>query len=101
MEELATMEIVLVNANLRWNTVRNALEEAGGALYMKGRAEVTDHLKILRTWASFAEDRDINFFTSKHFANMADWIDDAIVLLREQAEEIRQLKHALTEKEQR
>ena len=66
---------------------------------MKGVGEVTNHLKILRTWASFAKTRDINFFTSRHFADMADWIDDTIILLREQTEELRQLRFALKEME--
>ena len=62
---------------------------------MSTREKVISHLQILRTWASFAETRDIIFFTSKHFSDMAIWIDDTIAILKEQEEKIRQLRLAL------
>lgn len=42
------------------------------------------HLQIIHTWAEFARERDINFFTAKHLEDIAQWADDAIALLKEQ-----------------
>ena len=47
------------------------------------RESVTTHLMIIRTWASFARERDLQFFTAKHLEDIAQWADDAIALLKE------------------
>lgn len=59
------------------------------------RETVITHLQIIRTWAAFAREHDLNFFTAKHFENVAAWTDDALDLMKEQEEKIRQLRLAL------
>ena len=51
---------------------------------MTDRESVITHLQIISTWASFARERDLQFFTAKHLEDIAQWSDDAIVLLKEQ-----------------
>ena len=48
------------------------------------RETVITHLQIIHTWASFARERDLQFFTAKHLEDIAQWADDAITLLEEQ-----------------
>ena len=48
------------------------------------RESVITHLQIIHTWAEFARERDLQFFTPKHLENIAEWADDAIALLKEQ-----------------
>ena len=48
------------------------------------RDDVISHLKIMHTWASFARERDLQFFTPKHLENITQWVDDALKLLKEQ-----------------
>lgn len=45
---------------------------------------VTTHLQIIHTWAEFARERDLQFFTAKHLEDIAQWADDALNLLKEQ-----------------
>ena len=51
---------------------------------MPDRETVVTHLQIIRTWASFARERDLQFFTVKHLEDIAQWADDALELLKEQ-----------------
>lgn len=44
---------------------------------------VKTHLQIIHTWAKFARERDLQFFTPKHLEDIAEWTDDAINLLKE------------------
>ena len=55
------------------------------------RETVVTHLQIIHTWASFARERDLQFFTAKHLEDIAQWTDDAIFLLKEQAKQYRKL----------
>jgi rRNA maturation endonuclease Nob1 len=48
------------------------------------RETVITHLQIIHTWASFARERDLQFFTAKHLEDIAQWTDDALELLKEQ-----------------
>ena len=45
---------------------------------------VITHLQIIKTWAEFARERDLQFFTAKHLKDIAQWADDALALLKEQ-----------------
>ena len=47
------------------------------------------HLQIINTWAGFALEKDMNFFTKKTFQDIEEWTMDAVKLLREQPEVIR------------
>ena len=51
---------------------------------MPDRESVITHLQIIHTWAEFARERDLQFFTPKHLENIAEWTDDALELLKEQ-----------------
>ena len=51
---------------------------------MVDRESVITHLQIIHTWAEFARERDLQFFTVKHLEDIAKWSDDAIELLKEQ-----------------
>ena len=53
---------------------------------MPDRETVITHLQIIHTWAEFARERDLQFFTAKHLEDIAKWSDDAIELLKEQEE---------------
>ena len=48
------------------------------------RESVITHLQIIHTWAEFARERDLQFFTAKHLEDIAKWTEDAILLLNEQ-----------------
>lgn len=48
------------------------------------REKVITHLQIIHTWAEFARERDLQFFTAKHLEDIAKWADDALNLLKEQ-----------------
>ena len=58
---------------------------------MSNRESVITHLQIIHTWAEFARERDLQFFTAKHLEDIAQWSDDAIALLKEQEEQIKTL----------
>ena len=49
---------------------------------------VITHLQIIKTWASFARERDLQFFTAKHLEDIVQWSDDALNLLKEQEAEL-------------
>ena len=49
------------------------------------RENVITHLQIIHTWAEFARERDLQFFTAKHLEDIAQWADDAIALLKQEA----------------
>ena len=66
---------------------------------MSDRKTVITHLQIIHTWAKFARERDLQFFTPKHLENMAEWTDDAIELLKEQDKKIEQLEDDLARTE--
>lgn len=51
---------------------------------MPDREKVISHLMIIHTWASFAREHDLQFFTAKHLEDIAQWADDAIAMLKEQ-----------------
>lgn len=53
---------------------------------MPDRETVITHLQIIHTWAEFARERDLQFFTAKHLEDIAQWSDDALNLLKEQEE---------------
>ena len=55
---------------------------------MADRESVITHLQIIHTWASFARERDLQFFTAKHLEDIAQWSDDALNLLKEQDDEV-------------
>lgn len=55
---------------------------------MKDRETVITHLQIIHTWAEFARERDLQFFTAKYLEDIAHWTDDALNLLKEQEKEI-------------
>lgn len=54
---------------------------------MPDRENVITHLQIIHTWAEFAREHDLQFFTPKHLEDIAQWADDAISLLKEQEAE--------------
>lgn len=56
---------------------------------------VITHLQIIHTWAEFARERDLQFFTSKHLEDIAQWSDDAINLLKEQEARVLTLDEAV------
>lgn len=51
---------------------------------MADRETVTTRLQVIHTWAEFAREYDLQFFTAKHLEDIAQWADDAIELLKEQ-----------------
>ena len=51
---------------------------------MADRETVITHLMIIHTWAEFALERDLQFFTAKHLEDITQWTDDALKLLKEQ-----------------
>ena len=62
---------------------------------MSDRETVISHLQIISTWASFARERDLQFFTEKHLENITQWVEDALKLLKEQDEQIQELQRKL------
>lgn len=59
---------------------------------MIDRETVITHLQIIHTWAEFARERDLQFFTAKHLEDIAQWSDDALNLLKEQQKRIETLE---------
>jgi hypothetical protein len=59
---------------------------------MADRETVITHLMIIHTWASFARERDLQFFTEKHLEDITQWTDDALKLLKEQEKRIEDLQ---------
>jgi hypothetical protein len=57
--------------------------------YEMDRETIITHLHIIHTWAEFARERDLQFFTAKHLEDIAQWADDALKLLKAQSEIIR------------
>ena len=53
---------------------------------------VITHLQIIHTWAEFARERDLHFFTAKHLEDIAKWSDDALAMLKEQEEWLRKFQ---------
>ena len=51
------------------------------------RETVITHLQIIHTWAEFARERDLQFFTPKHLEDIAEWSADALAMLKEQETE--------------
>ena len=51
---------------------------------MNDMEKIITHLQIINTWAEFARERDLQFFTAKHLDHIVQWTDDAITLLEEQ-----------------
>ena len=51
---------------------------------MPDREKVISHLQIIHTWAEFARERDLQFFTAKHLEDIAQWTKDTLELLKEQ-----------------
>ena len=51
------------------------------------RKTVITHLQIIHTWAEFARERDLQFFTAKHLEDIAQWTDDAINTIKDLEEE--------------
>ena len=47
------------------------------------RESAITHLQIIHTWAEFARERDLQFFTAKHLEDIAQWADDALELLND------------------
>ena len=58
------------------------------------RNDVISHLQIMHTWASFAREKDQNFFNDGHFRSIEEWTEDAIALLKEQEAVIEQYHKA-------
>ena len=46
--------------------------------------KVISHLQIIHTWASFALENDLSFFTMAHMERLAEWTTDTLKLLKEQ-----------------
>ena len=51
---------------------------------MPDKETVVTHLQIIHTWAEFARERDLQFFTAKHLEDIAQWTKDTLELLKEQ-----------------
>ena len=51
---------------------------------MHDRKKAIDHLQIMHTWATFALEKDQNFFTEKHMEHIAEWTEDTLALINEQ-----------------
>lgn len=60
---------------------------------MPDRDIVITHLQIIHTWASYAHERNLQFFTRTHLEDIAQWSDDAINLLKEQRKLIDDTPH--------
>ena len=57
------------------------------------RETVITHLQIIHTWAEFARERDLQFFTPKHLEDIAQWSSDALVMFEEQKQTYFTLEH--------
>ena len=62
---------------------------------MPDRESVITHLQIIHTWAEFARERDLQFFTAKHLEDIAQWTDDAITLLKKQEQDRIEIAHEM------
>lgn len=62
---------------------------------MLDREEVISHLQIMNTWADFAMEKDINYFTNYHFMKIVKWTEEALELLKEQEHQIKELEDNL------
>ena len=62
---------------------------------MADRESVITHLQIIHTWAEFARERDLQFFTAKHLEDIAKWSDDAIELLKEHQKTRLEIAHEM------
>lgn len=51
---------------------------------MPYRESVITHLQIIHTWASYAREHNLYFFTMKHMDSIIAWTDEALALLKEQ-----------------
>jgi hypothetical protein len=60
---------------------------------MPDMESVITHLQIIHTWAEFARERDLQFFTLKHLEDIAQWSSDAIVMIEEQKQMYFTLEH--------
>ena len=60
---------------------------------MPDRESVITHLQIIHTWAEFARERDLQFFTPKHLDDIAQWSSDALVMIKEQKQMYYTLEH--------
>lgn len=58
------------------------------------RETVITRLQVIHTWAEFAREYDLQFFTAKHLEDIAQWADDALELLKAQQLDIESLKKA-------
>ena len=56
------------------------------------RETVITHLQIIHTWAEFARERDLQFFTAKHLEDIAQWTDDAINTIKDLEEKAENLE---------
>ena len=63
---------------------------------MPYREIVITHLQIVRTWAEFARERDLQLFTEKHLENIAEWTDDAIAMIDTQHKLILELQNLIS-----
>ena len=59
------------------------------------RETVITHLQIIHTWAAFAHEHDLQFFTAKHLEDIAQWAKDTIELLKEQDDMGKELTDAV------
>ena len=62
---------------------------------MPDREKVISHLQIIHTWAEFALERDLQFFTEKHLEEIAQWTDDALKRLKEQESTMNRLRSTM------
>ena len=53
------------------------------------RETVITRLQVIHTWAEFAREYDLQFFTAKHLEDIAQWADDALELLKSQPQIVR------------
>ena len=57
---------------------------------MADRKTVISHLQIIHTWAEFARERDLQFFTAKHLEDIAQWTKDTLELLKGQEQAMKE-----------
>lgn len=50
------------------------------------RETVITRLQVIHTWAEFAREYDLQFFTPKHLEDIAQWSADALAMMEEQEE---------------
>ena len=63
---------------------------------MPDRETVITHLQIIHTWAAFARERDLQFFTAKHLEDIAQWADDARATIDTQYKLILELQNLIS-----